>query len=45
MTPNGEGVARIKGFLIFVGNAKPRDHIKVKITKLDSVSADAQIAT
>ena len=45
MTPNGEGVARIKGFLIFVGNAKPGDHIKVKIAKLDSVSADAQIVT
>jgi predicted RNA-binding protein with TRAM domain len=44
-SPNGEGVARIKGYLIFVGNAKPGDHVKVKITRLDSVSADATIVT
>ena len=44
-SPNGEGVARVKGFLIFVRNAKPGDRLKVKITNLDSVSADAEKAT
>jgi predicted RNA-binding protein with TRAM domain len=43
LSPNGEGVARIKGYLIFVGNAKPGDHVKVKIVGLDSVAADAEI--
>lgn len=42
MTPNGEGIARIKGFLIFIPNKKPGDHANVKITRLDSVSADAE---
>jgi predicted RNA-binding protein with TRAM domain len=42
MTPNGEGVARVKGFLIFTPNTKPGDHVKVKITRLDSVCADAE---
>jgi predicted RNA-binding protein with TRAM domain len=43
MSPNGEGIARIKGFIIFVANAKPGNHAKVKITRLDTVSADAEI--
>jgi len=41
--PNGEGIARIKGFLIFISNAKPSDRLKVRIKKLDSVCADAEI--
>jgi predicted RNA-binding protein with TRAM domain len=42
-TPNGEGIARINGFLIFVPNKMLGDHVKVKIARLDSVSADAEI--
>jgi predicted RNA-binding protein with TRAM domain len=44
-SPNGEGVARIKGYLIFVGNAKPGDHLRVKVTKIDAMSGEAEIAT
>lgn len=44
MSPTGEGIARVKGFMVCVANAKLGDHVKVKITYLDSVSADAQIA-
>ena len=43
MSPNGEGVARVRGFLIFVRYAKLGDHVRVKIRNLDSVSADAEI--
>jgi len=43
--PNGEGIAKIRGFLIFIANAKPGDHVRVKITRLDTVSADAEIVT
>lgn len=42
-SPNGEGIARIKGFLIFVPNKKPGDHVKVKITRLYSMNADAEV--
>ena len=44
-TPNGEGIARIKGFLILVGNTKQGDHLKVSITKTEALSAEAEIVT
>lgn len=43
MSPNGEGIARVKGFPVLVGDVKLGDHVKVKITYVDSVSADAEI--
>ena len=45
MSPRGEGIARVKGFSIFVRNVKLGDHVTVRITKLDSVSADAEKTT
>jgi predicted RNA-binding protein with TRAM domain len=42
-TPQGAGIARIKGFLILVDNTKPGDHIKVTITKTDTLNAEAEI--
>ena len=38
----GEGIARIQGFVIFVANAKPKDHVKIKITRIGSSSANAE---
>lgn len=43
MSPKGEGIAKMRGFSIFVVNAKPGARVKVKIVKLDSVCADAEI--
>ena len=43
MMPNGEGLARIKGFSIFVPNVKVGNKIKVRVTNIDSVSADAKV--
>ncbi len=43
MSPNGEGIARVKGFMVCVRNAILGTKVKVKITYLDSVSADAEI--
>jgi len=43
VTPNGGGIARIKGFPIFISNAKPNEHLKIRITNLISGCADAQI--
>jgi predicted RNA-binding protein with TRAM domain len=45
MSPNGEGIARVKGYPIFVAHAKLGEHVKAKIVDLNSVSADAEIAT
>ena len=45
MSPRGEGIARFHGFTIFIPNAKLGEHLTVKITNLDSVSADAEKTT
>lgn len=39
----GEGIARIQGFVIFVANAKPRDHVKIRITRVGRRAANAEI--
>jgi predicted RNA-binding protein with TRAM domain len=44
-TPQGVGIARIKGFLILVDDSKPGDRIKVTITKTDILNAEAEIVT
>lgn len=43
MSPRGEGIARVKGFLVFIENAHLGDHLMVKITNLNSISANAKI--
>ena len=45
ISPHGEGIARVKGVLVFISNAKRGDHVKVKITNIDSVSAYAEITS
>ena len=45
ITPNGAGIAIIKGFLILVDDTKLGDHVKVKITKTDRMNAEAEIIT
>ena len=39
----GEGIARIQGFVIFVANAKPGDHLKIRITRIGRRAANAEI--
>jgi predicted RNA-binding protein with TRAM domain len=43
MSPQGEGVARIQGFVIFVADAKPGDHAKIKIARIGGMNAKAEI--
>jgi len=38
----GEGIARIQGFVIFVANTKPRDHVKIRITRIGRRAANAK---
>jgi predicted RNA-binding protein with TRAM domain len=45
MSPNGEGIASVKGVMVFINNVKLGDHVKVKITNIDSVSAYAEITS
>lgn len=43
IAPNGEGVAKIKNYPVFIKDAKLKDRIKVRITNLTAGSADAEI--
>jgi predicted RNA-binding protein with TRAM domain len=43
MSPNGEGVAKIKGFPVFIKNAKTNEHVKIRITDLVSGCADGEV--
>jgi predicted RNA-binding protein with TRAM domain len=43
MSRREEGIAKIQGFVIFIANAKPGDHVKIKITRIGSMSANAEI--
>ena len=43
VSPRGEGIAKIRGYSIFIADAKVGQHLKVVITRLDPVCADAQI--
>lgn len=42
-TPNGVGIAKIKGLIVLVHNTKSGDHKKVVITNADRLSAEATI--
>lgn len=39
----GEGIARIKGLVTFVPNAKPGDKVKIKITRISRRFAEAEV--
>jgi predicted RNA-binding protein with TRAM domain len=39
----GEGIARIEGFVILVANAKPGDHLRIKIMRIGAMTANAEI--
>jgi predicted RNA-binding protein with TRAM domain len=38
-----EGIARIQGFVIFIPNAKPGDHVKIRITRIGGMTANAEV--
>jgi predicted RNA-binding protein with TRAM domain len=43
MSRRGEGIAKIQGFVILVANAKPGDHVKIKIVRIGGMTANAEI--
>jgi predicted RNA-binding protein with TRAM domain len=43
MSQRGEGIAKIQGFVIFVANAKPGDQLRIRITKIGGMAANAEI--
>jgi len=43
LSRKGEGVARIKGYVIFIPNTKPGDEVKIKITSVKPAFATAEV--
>lgn len=43
VSKRGDGIARVKGFVIFVPNTKPGDKVKVKITRIGRTYAIAEV--
>ncbi|MDW8048456.1 MAG: TRAM domain-containing protein [Nitrososphaerota archaeon] len=43
ISQRGDGIARIQGLVIFIPNAKPGDHHKIKITRISRRFAEAEI--
>jgi predicted RNA-binding protein with TRAM domain len=43
MSRQEEGIARIQGFVIFIPNAKPGDHVKIRITRIGGMTANAEV--
>lgn len=39
----GDGIARVKGFVIFVPNTKPGDKVKIRITRVGRSYAVAEV--
>jgi predicted RNA-binding protein with TRAM domain len=45
LSPKGEGMVRIQGIVVHIPDAKPGDHVKIKISKISSRNVEAQIIT
>ena len=43
LSRRGDGIAKIEGFIVFVSNAKPGDHVKFKVTRVERRYATAEI--
>ena len=39
----GEGIARIKGLVCFVPNAKPGEHVRIRVTRISRRFAEAEV--
>ena len=39
----GEGIARIKGLVVFIPNTKPGDHVKVRVTRISRRFCEAEV--
>jgi predicted RNA-binding protein with TRAM domain len=43
LSPKNEGIDKVQGYVINIPNAKPGDHVKIKITKVGDKTANAEI--
>jgi predicted RNA-binding protein with TRAM domain len=43
MSRRGEGIARIEGLVVFVPNTKNGDHVKIRVSRISSRFAEAEV--
>jgi len=43
LSPKEEGIARVQGLVIHVADTKPKDHVKIKITRIGGATAEAKV--
>jgi predicted RNA-binding protein with TRAM domain len=43
MSRRGEGIVKIQGFVVLVANGKLGDHVKIRITRVGGMTANAEI--
>ncbi len=43
IAPNGDGMSKIRGYIIMVPKAKPRDRVEIKVTQVGEKVAIGQI--
>jgi predicted RNA-binding protein with TRAM domain len=43
MSRQAEGIARIQGFVILVANAKTGDRVKIRVTRIGDMTANAEL--
>jgi len=42
LSRRGDGLARVEGFVVFVPNTKPGDHVKIQVTQVRNRFAIAE---
>ena len=45
MSRRGDGIARIEGFVIFVPKTHNGDHVKIRVTRVSSRFAEAEVVS
>jgi predicted RNA-binding protein with TRAM domain len=43
ISPSGDGMSKIQGFFIHVHNSKPRERVKIRVTKVGEKAATGEI--
>jgi predicted RNA-binding protein with TRAM domain len=44
-SPKEEGIAKVQGFVVYVPNATPGNHVKIRVLQVDGKAAKAEIIT
>jgi len=45
MSRRGDGIARIEGFVVFVPKTQNGDHVKIRVTRVSSRFAEAEVVS